>query len=171
MKQKIDKIKFIAALQVIAFLGCTLFSGCAKKTFTKNSELYSTDSVSVIERVRVDTITTKADSVYFSIPVFIDTCKSLFKTPIRIKSGKSDLKIELSGNNIKASCLCSAEQLTIIAKDREIERLKTQLTKTTEAKQVQKLPNWFTWGVFSILGITVLYIIFSVYRTIKNRPK
>ncbi|KAB2913928.1 MAG: hypothetical protein F9K23_15785 [Bacteroidetes bacterium] len=165
MQQNNNKELTRAILQVLAFLACIVFSGCAKKTFTKNSELHSTDSVSIVEKVRIDTITTKADSVYFSIPVFIDTCKSLFKTPIRIKSGKSDLKIELSGNNIKASCLCSAEQLTILAKEREIERLKTQLTKTTEAKQVQKLPNWFTWGAFSILGITI----FGVYRTIKKK--
>lgn len=171
MEQNNNKELIKAILQVLAFLVCIIFSGCAKKTHTKNTEAHSTDSISVIERVRVDTITTKADSVYFSIPVFIDTCKSLFKNPIQIKSGKSDLKIQLDGNNIKATCLCAAEQLAILAKDREIERLKTQISTTTETKKVEKLPNWFTWGVFSILGITIICVALGIYKTIKNRLK
>jgi hypothetical protein len=128
---------------------------CSRKTVTVAEAVHTntSDSVSVVETVRLDSITLPADSAVLDIPLIpfstrCDTGLPAAPSPAPFKAiatgKKANIEVSIEGGRLKAKCLCNEEHALIAAKDKEIKNLKastkTEVKTTVEVKEKRYIP-------------------------------
>lgn len=161
------------------------FASCARKVTNTQSTYKSTyhsnvDSTVQKETLRLDTITSDADTAGFDIPfdtptTHNDTGLTAAPSPApfraTINGKKANLEVSIEGGRLKGRCICNAEKMLIAAKDTEIKRLKA--TTHTEIKFVEKRVNvpkpyvpWWVWVVFPVGGLVLAALVLFLKRVL-----
>lgn len=112
-----------------------LFASCRT---VKEKEVVHTiynDSISYVEKVKIDTIKIKGDTV----SVFID-CNSEPKPQTR-RSGRSSVLVEPSGGGYVIVAVCDSLQRLAISYQKEIFKLKKVIQKEKQLKRIE-LTSW-----------------------------
>jgi hypothetical protein len=149
-----------------------LLAGCNKHfkdtiTNTSSNDVRK-DSISYIERLRVDTVVIPGDTVQVSVPVMVDcpdgAKPEIKQTVINTEGKRSSIHIKIdSSGQLTASADCDALQQLVFTKDTQIKQLESdkdslsQTSKTTITIQVKYIPKAYKWAMgFSIIWILIL---------------
>lgn len=125
--------KISLLLLVILFLGCKTV-----KTVDKSQEKLK-DSISYVERVKIDTLIIPGEKVQIELP-----CDEL--KPHSSAQGRANVKAEPKGNGYVVVFTCDSIEKLVISKEREIYRLKEAL-KDSNIKETVELTFMQTFWI------------------------
>lgn len=123
------------------------------------------DSISYVERVKIDTIKIKADTV----SVFVD-CNDSKPKPQTKRSGRSSVLVEPSGSGYVIMAVCDSLQKIAISQQKEIFKLKTVIQEERHSKRVE-LTSWQSFWIITGKIFTALFILFSIWTISRWRAK
>lgn len=139
--------------------------GCRSKKTTVQSEVKQKDSISYIERVKIDTLKIPGDRIEIELP-----CDQI--RPQSSAQGRAKVKAEPRGNGYIVKFTCDSIEKIVISKDREIYRL-NELLKIARSKETLELTYmqkiWIAGGkilafILGLLGIITLLVKWKVLR-------
>lgn len=97
-----------------------LFLGCRTIKTTEHLQEKKKDSISYVERVKIDTIKIPGEKIEIELP-----CDEL--RPQTSARGRTNVKAEPKGNGYVITASCDSIEKIVISKDREINRLSEAL--------------------------------------------
>jgi len=115
------------------------------------------DSIRYVEKVKIDTIKIKADTV----ALFIDCNDSKPKAQTK-RSGRSSVLVEPSGSGYVIMAVCDSLQRLAISYQKEIFKLKTVTQKESQFKRVE-LTSWQSFWIVIGKIFTALFILISIW--------
>lgn len=146
--------KISLLLLVILFLGCKTV-----KTVDKSQEKRK-DSISYVERVKIDTLIIPGEKVQIELP-----CDEL--KPQSSAQGRANVKAEPKGNGYVVVFTCDSIEKLVISKEREIYRLKEAL-KDSNIKETVELTFmqtfWIGAGKLFIFLLVLVIIVKLLFR-------
>ncbi|MEO6176770.1 MAG: hypothetical protein ABIP27_16585 [Flavobacterium circumlabens] len=146
--------KISIILLVILFIGCRTV-----KTVDQSQETRK-DSVSYIDRIKVDTIRIPGETVTMKLP-----CDQL--KPQSSAQGRANVKAEPKGDGYVVVFTCDSIEKLVISKNREIYRLSQELKnsnieKTVELTFLQTL--WINLGKLFVCLIILFIVVKLLVR-------
>jgi hypothetical protein len=151
--------KISIILLVILCVGCRTIKTVEQTQETKK------DSVSYIERVKIDTLRIPAEKIQIELP-----CNQL--RPQSSAQGRAKVKAEPRGNGYIVVLSCDSIEKIVISKDREINRL-SQALQISDSKKTKELTfmqtAWIKIGkcltfVLALWGVIILLVKWKVLR-------
>lgn len=134
-----------------------LFANCRPVKSVEQTHEKQKDSISYIERVKVDTIKIPGDKIEINLP-----CDQI--RPQSFAQGRGKVKAEPKGNGYTVVFTCDSIEKLVISKDKEINRLSEQL-KTSDAKKTIELSFWDTFWIRIGKFLTGVLIAFIIWKT------
>lgn len=154
-------MKKISTILVVLIL-CV---GCRTIKKTEHTQQTKKDSVSYIERIKIDTLKIPGEKIEIQLP-----CDQL--KPQSAAKGRAKVKAEPKGNGYIVVISCDSIEKLVISKNREIYRLNELLknsssTETKELTFMQKL--WIAGGkilasLLALFAIVTLLVKWKVLR-------
>jgi hypothetical protein len=165
---------------LFVFFACALIAtGCNKKlknTLTSDVKEHSaTDSITYVEKLRVDTVTVPGDTVTVSVPVFIncpDGEKPVVRQTVVSSEGKRSsihVKVDSSGQ-ITASSDCNTLQQEVYEKDTQIKDLKAErdsighYEKQVITVQIKYIPGAYKAAMWFSIIILLIALGYGIYK-------
>lgn len=149
----------------IILLVLVLCIGCRTTKITEHSQEKKKDSISYVERTKIDTIKIPGERVEIELP-----CDQI--KPQSSAQGRAKVKAEPKGNGYVVVLTCDSIEKLVISKDREIFRL-SELLKDNQKKATLELTTlqkiWIAGGkilflLLALLGVVILLVKWKVLR-------
>lgn len=123
------------------------------------------DSISYVERVKIDTIKIKADTVAF----FIDCNDSMPKSQTK-RSGRSSVLVEPSGSGYVIMAVCDSLERLVISYEKTLYALKTAHQKESQSK-ILGLTGWQSFWIAMGKVFTTLFILLILWMLLRWKTK
>lgn len=131
-----------------------LFIGCRTVKTVEQSQEKRKDSISYVERVKIDTLKIPGEKIQIELP-----CDEL--KPQSSAQGRAKVKAEPKGNGYVVVLTCDSIEKLVISKDRDIYRLK-ELLKDSNKKETLELTFMQTFWIGAgklFISLLLLFII------------
>lgn len=142
----------VAVALMVWLQGCT-----TSRTASLQTDSVKVDSVLILERLRVDTITVPGDTITVEIPIECDSNFKVRPVVVSQRSKRSKSIIEVNNNMLKAAFNCDEYKQQITALEKQVNTLQRSQQSRAEVKIVTEryIPKWAWYAlIFSCIVLT-----------------
>lgn len=163
-------MRLLTIFILLALVGCKATQSVSSVLETSTEQ--RKDSLVYIERLRIDTVKLKGDSIKVKVPV---PCDSLKPVAGKAKSGRVNLNYGIKNGQLEIDCNADSLLIELLGKDISIYKLEKQLDSTSKEKQqVVTVTNTVTkyrtpfWNWVIIIVLLAWIFRWQLYTLIKK---
>jgi hypothetical protein len=148
------------------FIVMLLLSSCSRKTVTTSTNV--TDTTTIREIIRYDTIRTPGDTIRISELI---ECDSITNKPkpitIRERVGRATASVTINNQGqLQVQASCDSLENIIRIMDKEIFRLRHETKTVYYEKKPSKFKQWIDNVTYTLLGLIILYFLLRLLSRI-----
>lgn len=170
-------MRYLLAIWLVLMGGCKATEPASSSSTVAKSTEKRQDSTVYIERLRVDTVKLKGDSIRVKVPVPCDTLKPVTGSA---KSGRVQLHYTIKSGQLEIDCHNDSLLLELIGRDIAIYRLEKQLDSASQQQQevvtvtqevtVYRTPFWNWIVMLAMLCYMLRRQLLPIVKTIAKIP-
>lgn len=145
-------------IYLLAITMCAIQSCCKQYTAGLQVNRQQSDSTTIVERLRTDTVSIPGDTIIIEMPLWKD-CVAMSQTPVltQVKGKRSKAVAELKPDGkLKLTLNCDEYRTALIARDSIIKRMYSDKQSSAEVKVIERkhIPQLFWYSmVFSCCAL------------------
>lgn len=175
-----DKFNLLFGISpVILLLFCSIFcSSCSRKTISARTDVSKVqkDSVVIVERLSVDTIRIKGDSILQRIIINCDSLGHVIPFEASSTSQRAKSKVSVNSKGLlTVECNCDKWEQLVYKKESEMLKMKQQIESSKKesltVKEIVITPKWAyrcLWIIIAEVVCIALYVAWKIYFKIQK---
>ncbi len=148
-----------------ALIALMILNSCRTTKQYNNSDSYKSDSLIYIEKIRIDTLRIKGDTIVTRI-----LCNEIKRQTIQSGRAKVDIEPSLDGKGYLLTATCDSLEKLIISYEKQIEKYKKD-SNSVEKGKVETLSYWQIFWIKTGQILTTILIAFVSWKLWRLKDK